>query len=134
MHADVEKVLGREGSKKPQIPVIKLKKLDSKSVGVAIVHSHCPDISTQDATALADYFGCNPLMLEIVSSAVRDGRMAIQEVTNMCKGMAGVNIVDMAAGDYVLQTVGTTMTSFMRLQLKGTLWIPKSIICGAPVC
>ncbi|GAX76561.1 hypothetical protein CEUSTIGMA_g4007.t1 [Chlamydomonas eustigma] len=101
---DIEKFLGREGSKKPQIPVIKLKKLDSKTEGVSIVQSHCPDISPKDAESLADYFDCNPLMLEIMATALRDGRMAIHEVTNMRNGMAGVNIVNMAASDYVLET------------------------------
>ncbi|GAX81826.1 hypothetical protein CEUSTIGMA_g9254.t1 [Chlamydomonas eustigma] len=88
---DLENALG---GKPPHL--ISLSPLNLED-GIQLIQQHGPNISKQDAGIIANQYGLNPQILEIIAIAVRDNRMSVEEAK------LRPNLAGLAGGDTVIE-------------------------------
>jgi hypothetical protein len=85
------------GGKPPQL--ISLSPLSLEHSVQLIQHHAASKVSIADATIIANQYGLNPQILEIIATAVRDDRMSVEEAKQR------PNVAGLAGGDNVIEKV-----------------------------
>ena len=57
----------------------------SSDEGAAVFMSHCLNASVEEARDVATLFGCNLRIIELLGTAVADGRLLMAQVDRRCR-------------------------------------------------